>query len=371
MPSSYTIRGDVVWPARLIQPARPPALVYLDMNHYINLAKVKVGTAPQGYPELLEACRRTRADARALFPLSLTHIVEISNIGSFQQREDVVAVMEELSDFNYLLGRVQIMQLEIEATVDMMLGRDDSVGAGISLIGLSALWAFGMRGGLILDGEGSAQEAEQRLRYRLGDEKFERMMAHFNQEAEHALLTGPDEDTKAELRRDGYAPELPYQQHEQRAQQERAHTAVLDQNPELRRGQLRDFLSMEEVVIDLNEIIARELAVRNVTKAEFLALLGDGEDHSKARAFTDGMPSTRVAISLKEYYHRDRQHNWTSNDIHDIDALAVAMPYCDAVFTDAAAWNALKNSQGLNVFDTFLPRRPDHLTHWLDSLQRA
>ena len=58
MPSSYIIRGDVVWPARLLQPPRPPPLVYLDMNHYINLAKAnhyinlakaKVGTAPPGY----------------------------------------------------------------------------------------------------------------------------------------------------------------------------------------------------------------------------------------------------------------------------------------------------------------------------------
>lgn len=53
MPSSYTIREDVVWPEWLIQPPRPPALVYLDMNHYVNLAKVKVGKAPQGYPGVI------------------------------------------------------------------------------------------------------------------------------------------------------------------------------------------------------------------------------------------------------------------------------------------------------------------------------
>jgi hypothetical protein len=121
LPSSYDIRGDVVRPARLILPPRPPSLVYLDMNHYVNLARVKIGTAPQGYPELLEACRRARADRRALFPLSSTHCIEISNIGSFQQRENVVAVMEELSDFNYLLGRPQIMRLEVEAAIDALL----------------------------------------------------------------------------------------------------------------------------------------------------------------------------------------------------------------------------------------------------------
>jgi hypothetical protein len=367
MPSSYPIRGDVVWPARLIQPARPPSLVYLDLNHYINLAKVRIGTAPHGYPELLEACRKTRADGRALFPLSSTHCIEISNIGSYQRREDVTAVIEELSNFNYLLGRPQIMRLEVEAAIAAMLDNEDSVGEGISLIGQSVLWGFGMRGGLILEGE-DAQEAEQRLRYRLGDEKFGQMMAHFNREAERALLTGPDEETKAELRGDGYEPERPYQHQEQRAQQEQGQADILDQNPEWRRGRLRDLLSGREVLIELNEIIARELAVRNMTKAEFLELLGGGEDYSKARDFSDGMPSTRVAISLKEHYHRNRQHNWTSNDIHDIDALAVAMPYCDAVFTDAAAWDALKGGRELKVFDTFLPRKPKQLTQWLDNL---
>ena len=370
MPRSYPIRGDVVWPARLIQPVRPPSLVYLDINHYINLAKIRTGTAPQGYRALLEACRATRADGRALFPLSSTHCIEISNIGSYQQREDVVAVMEELSDFNYLLGRPQIMRLEVEAAIDATLGNTDTVGEGeaIPLIGQSAFWAFGMRGGLIIEGiEG--QEAEQRLRYRLGDQRFEQMVAHFNREAERALLTGPDEDQKAELREEGgYVPEVPYQHQEQRAQQEREQANILDQNPESRRQNLRDVMSTREVLIELNEPIARETASRNMTKIEITELLGGGENVSKARNFSDGMPSTRVAVSLKEHYHRNRQHNWTSNDIHDIDALAVAMPYCDAVFADAAAWNALKNSRELAVFNTELPRRPGHLTHWLGNL---
>jgi hypothetical protein len=33
-----------------------------------------------------------------------------------------------------------------------------------------------------------------------------------------------------------------------------------------------------------------------------------------------------VAISLKTRYHLDGPHQWTTNDIHDIDALAVAVP---------------------------------------------
>ena len=49
---------------------------------------------------------------------------------------------------------------------------------------------------------------------------------------------------------------------------------------------------------------------------------GPGEDADVRR----GHASSRVAISLKTRYHRDGRHQWTTNDIHDIDALAVAVP---------------------------------------------
>jgi hypothetical protein len=96
--------------------------------------------------------------------------------------------------------------------------------------------------------------------------------------------------------------------------------------------------------------------------------LGSGQDKTKARNFTDGMPSSRVAISVKGVYHRDPQHEWKSNDLHDIDAVAIAVPYCDAVFADKAARNALASSRELKVFDTELPRRPQELTRWLNEL---
>lgn len=86
------------------------------------------------------------------------------------------------------------------------------------------------------------------------------------------------------------------------------------------------------------------------------------------RTFADSMPSSRVAISLKTRYHRDGRHQWTPNDIHDIDALAIAVPYCNAVFTDKAARNALAASPELRLFGTFLPRKPGELAEWLDSL---
>ena len=87
-----------------------------------------------------------------------------------------------------------------------------------------------------------------------------------------------------------------------------------------------------------------------------------------ARRFSDGMPSTRVAVSLKTHFHKNPQHNWDTHDMHDIDALAVAVPYCHAVFTDSAMWNALTSSRELDLFETELPRTPTDLADWLDQL---
>ena len=70
---------------------------------------------------------------------------------------------------------------------------------------------------------------------------------------------------------------------------------------------------------------------------------------------------------MKTAYHRNGQHNWTVNDIHDIDAWAVAVPYCDAVLTDKAARNAVVSTKVDRQAATFMPRTAGDLVEWLDS----
>lgn len=77
------------------------------------------------------------------------------------------------------------------------------------------------------------------------------------------------------------------------------------------------------------------------------------------------MPSTRTAIELKTRYHRNPNRTWSVNDINDIDALAVAVPYCDVVFTDAAARSALVDGHIGALMGTEIPRRPADLTNLL------
>ena len=72
MATTYQLSNDIIWPDDLEQPARPPALVYLDMLGFINLAEVAVGkTAAAGYDVLLPAALRARREGRVCFSCPL------------------------------------------------------------------------------------------------------------------------------------------------------------------------------------------------------------------------------------------------------------------------------------------------------------
>jgi hypothetical protein len=360
---TYEIRSDVVWPSGLSLPARPPKLVYLDTMGYINLAKVALGTAPPGYGPLLEACRRSRAQGRALFVLSSTHVLEVFNIIKAAQRRSLVAAMEEVSGFNYLLGRPQIQRLEVEAAFAEIAGVTPPVRERIDLVGPNLFWAFGMRGGLVIHGAPDPDAAAEQLRQLLGSELDGDAMASITRWTERELLAGPEDHNDPELRSLGYTLDGWRRILEQRAQLERDLVPMLDADPQIRRRRLRDVINAREMFHELNGAIAAATTAANTTIGDVV-----GRDRTKARDFNDMMPSTRVAVSMKVRYHRDPQHRWTANDIQDIDALAIAVPYCDAVFTDKAARNQLVRSPELAVFGTFLPRNPEQLTEWLSDL---
>jgi len=346
---------------RVRQPARPPALVYLDLNHYINFARTAAGdaTVPAGYDELLGPCRDARQDGRALFPLSAAHYVEMSKILDPAQRKAVAALMEELSDFNVLLGRSTLAALEIESMLDVLLGHP-TMGESVPLLGSSGVWAFGLRGELVLcdaDGNDFADQTGAVVE----NDQFAQFLNDANRFLERALLTGPSDAEIADLRARGYAPEKAHEVTARRAQQERDQALRLDVDPRWRRGRLRDVIGARELRMEWSDVLTRAVMARGLTVGEVVS-----EDRDTIRAFAEGMPSSLVAITLKTRYHRDGNHRWTTNDIHDIDALAVAVPYCDAVFTDKAAWNALTASAELRPLNTFLPRRPGDLTDWIN-----
>jgi hypothetical protein len=183
---------DYVWPALLVRPTRDVRIVYLDLNHWIGLAKASVGH-PDGLRHVaaLEAAREAKASGTAIFPLSSAHYMEISRMRDYRHRRDIARVMEELSDFQTLAARSVIMRLVIETALDRVARRPIAY-APVKLIGQGSGPAFGKVGGLRIRAIGRRDITDDvRREWRDGPEAFDAMMRDLNIRLERAVLEGP------------------------------------------------------------------------------------------------------------------------------------------------------------------------------------
>jgi hypothetical protein len=327
---------DYAWP-RFLRPEPAVAIAYLDLNHWIALAKAAVGH-PDGARTrpALGALRDLRAGGRVLFPLSATHYMEMSRIADPRQRLDVAQTMEEFSDFACLMDRVVVIRLELEEAFCRRLGESARIYAPLPLIGDGVLRAFGLRGGLrVRDGDGRDVTEETRAGWPGGREAFDVWRRNAERQANRASLRGPTDEQVPALREQGWNPVKAVEVTERRARQEREQAARLAEDPRWRRGRLRDVVAARYLALEIQPALDEETSERGI---DFVALCPDPE---RVRRFTDSMPSADVWITLLTARHRNPQTRWTANDIYDADALSVAVPYCDFVVTERHAAHLL------------------------------
>lgn len=347
---------SLVW-AQIARPRVP--LVYLDLNHFIFMARARKGTAPAGYAELFSAALAAVEESRVVIPLSSEHVWEMSAIKDPRQRRDVADVMEALTRYQYLIGRPDIAQLEVEAGFRAIFEEQHDV-LPFPLVDTGFGRAFGVVGGLRIEDE-HGRDVTAATRQEIGPAKFNRAFRQAHYTLERGALEGPSDAEVAELRAEGYAPEVAQESQRSRLAYELALTERLDRDPTWRRGRLRDVISAREISHEWLDTINR--VIRN--RARDRLPVPDKDDDKPMNQLFAAMPQSQVAISMKTRYHRNPSHRWTTNDIVDIDALSVAFAYCDVVFTDSAARSALKDSPELKVIDTLLPKKPTELTEWL------
>jgi len=349
----------LVWPTGIRQAARPPLLVYLDLNHWINLGKARLGKhAPDGYVELLAQCITARERGAAVFVLSASLLLEITKIKDPAQRQHLADTIEQLTDYDYLIDRPTLMRFEIESALDEVGPTRPWRYVPLDLPAHGLLRALGRKGGLkIVDKDGTDLTDQTVFEQGAG---FAEQLLQWEKLAEYMFIAGPRDDEIPQLVELGYKPGVTWEVAERRVQQERHFAAQLD--PTLRRGRLRDAVSAREIVIELGDALAEELEVRGTT---FTAVITSRED---ARRLALCMPSTRTAIDLKTWYHRNPNRKWVVNDVNDLDALAIAVPYCDIVFADAAAISALVDGHIGALMGTEIPRTPAELSNLLQGI---
>ncbi|MFI5590029.1 hypothetical protein ACIA5G_33630 [Amycolatopsis sp. NPDC051758] len=352
---------ELVW-ARVMRPKIP--LVYLDLNHIIGMARVQTQHpgAEAIYGRLFDSAQRAASEQRAVFPLSESHVWEIAKITDPKQREVLVDVVEPISRYQYMLGRTTLANLEFTAGIAAITGECADV-VGYPLIRPTIGHAFGFAGGLkIVDKAGV--DATDDTRRAMGAAEFDREMAALNLEFERHALRGPADDEIDDLReRYGYRPEVALASHESRVAFERETARLLDENPQWRRGRLRDVVGAREFAHEWLDMLTRiKMARIESGQAAF------EPTSEQMRNLMSAMPHTQVAISIKTRFHQNSRHVWKANHVTDIDAISAAYAYCDVVFTDKEVRNALLASRELRSLSTFVPRRVADLADWLDKL---
>jgi hypothetical protein len=357
-------RTDVapVWPTRLIRPpSDSPLLVYLDLNHWIALAKATTGhrDGVRLRPVLDEL--RAKRD-RTTYVIGLPLVMEIAGIRRRRQLRDVAHVIEEFTDFACVLPPHTIAALEFEsalAAVAPIVERFNPV----PLVGRGVLRAAGLDGRLrIRDRNGSDVTDRARERYTKGAAAFDEFIADGERRLDRSILQGPQDDREeAELRRLGWEPAVARAGAERRAQQEREQAARLAADSRWRRGRLRDVVAARYVALEIEAIRDEALKAHGRRLPEVLPT------PDAARRFTDCMPSADVRITLVTSKHRSAASRWLPNDIFDIDALSVAVAYCDIVVTEAHSAHVLRQAGTPHRFGTCVLTTLDDLTEKLDA----
>jgi hypothetical protein len=352
-----TAPPSLVWPRLLEQPADKLNVVYLDLNHWIGLAQASIGHVKgSSFAEALEACRAARSAGLTHFVLSGTIYAEMLKIKDPAQRQTLAGVMEELTDFATLVSRVVVMECEISAMLDPF-AKMPSPLSQVPLIGRGVRHAFGLNSGITITGPAGDDTA--RVREVMVAQRFEDIVGQGILKFERSVLRGPsDNQEAADLRAVGWNPESTTQIAETRAEQERYLTNKLDAEQRWRRGRLRDVVSARELHIEFQNILPRALTERGLVLADVIT------DEESARTFVRAMPSSEVSIELKWAWHRNGDKQWTANDIYDIDAMALAIPYCDVVVTEKACHHIL-SAAGLGE------RMHTALLHNLNDLPRT
>jgi hypothetical protein len=239
------------WPAGLERPELGPSIVYLDLNHWIGLAKAAKGHR-EGfrYVDALAACRAALADERAIFPLSGVHYMEVSKIERRERRSDLAAMMMELSRFNTLIGRAKLLDIEREAAIDAVALPRAFKPEPWPYLAWGVMHCLGRTGALKL--EGSPETLRQ-----IPDDLVKRVEAEAQLRFEYTSLAGPQNDTeRIELERRGWEPAGSAKVAEERAQAERDQVKRFneDEDEHYRRKRLHDVVYAREVVTELQAL---------------------------------------------------------------------------------------------------------------------
>ncbi len=319
-----------------------PALVYLDMNVWVDMSK-GLAVGDHRWQRIVDRIRNLVDDGSVLIVLNASTYLELWHRRDQTSREGVGRLMRDLTGYAALAPIEAIRAMEVDAFVQRHVGRDRSIQAD-ELIGHGARHAFGSpfgrfrfvesiasADGVIPEGP-AAQAPEEWLDMKREGPEWE----WFN-------LVGAQEMLDLE----GLERTPQHRIGDSRVERE-MHLRQLVATQPWAKVRLRDLVITDEIEALTEEI--NQACWKAGTQPHGLFLENPELDTppEAMRAFVDGLPSVDTLATLREWKHRDLTHEWHQHDEGDLLSLAVAVPYADVVVTERR-WSHLCSASGLST----------------------
>ena len=307
--------------------------VYLDQNKWGDLARAETGH-PLGaaFVDVLDTFKQAADDGSARFPLSCAHYYETGKKGNPKKRMELAATMVRLAGQLRIAPPHAIVPREIRRALVAVFDLPTTV-PDLGLFGPGVAHAFAAPSlrytaptewkGIVLP-----PALQEVLQQRCGAEFEARILAD-------VMPEGVSEG--ARLRLNDY----------KNLTDERfveGQTAVAGWIEERGRHRLEDIM-LATAFADISEPLALAAAELGVT-GEQLA--------DNARAIIEEMPSRWVEMKLRQQRQVNPQKSWEGNDLNDVTALAIAVPYCDVVVTEKSWASHVNAAKVGDCFDTLV-----------------
>jgi hypothetical protein len=190
-----------------------------------------------------------------------------------------------------------------------------------------------------------------------------------NQYAEFQILAGPRDEEVEQLRLRGYRPETAAASTQSRVEFEVFLTQWLSNQP-VSAHELRVYLIARELAHEYLDPFNELVAEYRISLARDLDFddAAPGAGRAKMMTFAEAAPTLKVAVDLKYGLFRDASRNWTKNHLADVDAVAVAAPYCRVVVTDADVAARARQTKASDGLSTTITASVDDLLELLPEL---
>lgn len=285
---------------------------------------------------------------RLMFPLSAVHYIELSENPRDHQREQAANAMMVLSRFRTVTCTSKIVDEELALALNR--------GFGLPALPVKVL-KFGMGVWFALTGErkgfklpGGSEESRRELEALLG-RSVARFEAEINAVAEYELLKQPPRAFWDRI--PGYDPYAARRVADRELESFNVMLYTLRTDEDIKTRPL-DAICARQFYFEIEDNWVKGLASAGYS-ANRAATLRNKEALTN---FLMSMPSRHVVVMMQYHYLKDVQRDWKINDLRDIAALAIAIPYCDIVVTDNRAWDTAVNQARLDrEFGTQIFRR--------------